>query len=75
MFILENTNARLTPGTWKKQPIGSVHVMCTNGHISYIGHHTIDDDGAVTPSLVCPHEDAGKPCSFHEFVKLDGWAA
>ncbi|KKM62202.1 hypothetical protein LCGC14_1523990 [marine sediment metagenome] len=28
-------------------------------------------DGTVTPSLGCPNP----ACSFHEFVKLDGWKA
>lgn len=32
-------------------------------------HHTIADDGTVNPSVVCPHT----PCTFHEYVRLDGW--
>jgi hypothetical protein len=31
--------------------------------------HTVATDGTVTPSYVCPHT----PCTFHEWVKLDGW--
>ena len=31
--------------------------------------HTIDDDGLVTPSLICITET----CDFHEHVRLVGW--
>lgn len=31
--------------------------------------HKINDDGAVSPSVVCPREG----CSFHEFIILEGW--
>jgi hypothetical protein len=33
------------------------------------GTHDIAADGTVTPSVVCPN------CSFHEWIKLDGWPA
>ena len=33
--------------------------------------HTIDPDGTVTPSLVCPFPN----CEFYEFVKLADWKA
>ena len=33
--------------------------------------HAVTPDGAVTPSYVCPHA----PCSFHEWVRLDGWVS
>jgi C4-type Zn-finger protein len=29
--------------------------------------HSIAADGAVTPSMVCPH------CPFHEWVSLENW--
>ena len=31
--------------------------------------HTIKPDGTVNPSIIC----AVKPCTFHDYVKLDGW--
>ena len=31
--------------------------------------HEISEDGVVSPSLQCPHND----CTFHEFVRLDDW--
>ena len=31
--------------------------------------HQIDEEGGVTPSVVCP--ELG--CTFHEFVRLEGW--
>ena len=33
--------------------------------------HKIDDQGVVTPSLVCPHD----PCTFHEWGILEGWGS
>lgn len=41
----------------------------TNGHGLSLNRHTIQDDGTVTPSVVCPLTG----CGFHEFVKLEGW--
>lgn len=41
------------------------------GHGAMVGrHHTVDANGVVSPSSVCPHA----PCAFHEFVVLDDWA-
>ena len=45
-------------------------MTCPNGHGLTLGGHTIDPDGTVHPSVVCPVRD----CSFHEFVRLDGWS-
>lgn len=39
-------------------------------HERIIGTHDIDDDGNVTPSVVC---SCGCGCGFHEFVTLKGW--
>lgn len=36
---------------------------------STLGGHAIRRDGEVSPSVVCPFP----PCTFHEFVRLDGW--
>ena len=33
--------------------------------------HVVADDGTVSPSLVCPYPNLG--CSWHVFVRLDGW--
>lgn len=32
-------------------------------------NHDIAADGSVTPSLVCPRSG----CTFHDYVKLEGW--
>lgn len=32
--------------------------------------HVVAEDGAVSPSMVCPHI----PCSFHEFIRLTRWS-
>jgi len=42
-------------------------VKCGNGHICSINNHTIEDNGDVNPSLVCPK------CEWHHFVTLVGW--
>jgi hypothetical protein len=41
--------------------------LCSIGR----GRHTIAADGTVQPSMVCPHHG----CTFHEFIRLDGWEA
>ena len=33
------------------------------------GGHTMDAEGNVSPSVVCPFD----PCDFHQFVTLVGW--
>ena len=49
----------------------SALVCCPGcGKIGSLTKHTIDPDGRVFPSLVCPFG-----CGFHEFVKLDDWKA
>jgi hypothetical protein len=32
--------------------------------------HSIDSQGVVKPSVVCPYDD----CTFHAFVTLEGWS-
>lgn len=34
-----------------------------------LSDHTIEPDGMVSPSVVCPFQG----CSFHEHLKLIGW--
>jgi hypothetical protein len=64
------------PGTW--QPPGHLVDVCWAtmdcpgcGKGVSVGrrHHRVADDGTVTPSMVCPHA----PCTFHEWIRLDGW--
>jgi len=46
-------------------------MACSRGHVLTLGGHSIDADGTVMPSVVCP-----KPgCSFHTYVRLEGWTA
>jgi len=64
------------PGSW--EPVAEIgrarfkaFVRCPKCNRVYtLRQHTVADDGTVTPSLVCPHDD----CDFHEYVKLEGWA-
>lgn len=59
------------PGTWKglKTSTGrSASFTCPNGHTASLVDHTINPDGRVEPSVVCPYED----CQFHEYIQLAG---
>ena len=63
-------------GEWRGgQKTGSERtalVCCPGcGRISTLSKHTIDPDGTVTPSLVCPFPH----CDFHDMVKLADWKA
>jgi hypothetical protein len=44
---------------------------CPNGHSITLKGHSIDADGTVRPSVVCPTA----ACEFHDFVRLSGWDA
>jgi zona occludens toxin (predicted ATPase) len=50
-----------------------VWLFCPEGHTAILqqpdGGHDIADDGTVSPSVVCPHDD----CDFHEHVVLEDW--
>ena len=50
----------------------TANVSCpTCGQVASLSGHSIAADGMVTPSLVCPYPG----CTFHEYVKLEGWRA
>lgn len=67
------------PGTWKLLPANggkkqlilltcpSCKGLCTLHNDG--DHHSIADDGVVTPSAVCPHDS----CNYHEFIRLLDW--
>jgi hypothetical protein len=62
------------PGTWKGGLIGGGRrialVTCPDcGNSASLRGHTIRADGCVEPSLDCPHDS----CTFHDWVKLEGW--
>jgi hypothetical protein len=44
---------------------------CPNGHEQTLSGkvHTVDTDGRVMPSYVCPRDG----CGFHDHIVLDGW--
>lgn len=46
-----------------------VWVACTQGHRANLAAHTIDADGTVHPSLVCPVEG----CGWHVWGQLQDW--
>lgn len=58
------------PGSWFRTR-GEVMVFVSCGYCgerASLADHTIDAEGRVEPSLVCP---AG--CGWHHYVQLDGW--
>ena len=64
------TNAK---GIWRQCGTDSgktASLSCPGcGEVASLSNHKIDDQGIVTPSLVCPFDG----CSFHEWVQLEGW--
>lgn len=52
---------------WHKNISASIY--CSNGHYGILTDHTIESDGAVKPSVVCPEPG----CDFHEYISLKGW--
>jgi hypothetical protein len=48
---------------------GDIVYRCQCMNAPLLNAHTIERDGAVQPSVVCTIGG----CSFHEFVKLEGW--
>lgn len=73
---LSVAQAPIVPGTWRPWLFGrerfrAAVVSCPKcvGGLSLRKNHRILADGTVTPSLVCTHEG----CTFHEFVRLEGW--
>lgn len=50
-----------------EQAIKLLVIVDPNGHYLGIVDHTIESDGYVIPSVVCPV----KECTFHEFIKLE----
>lgn len=45
--------------------------VCDKGHAASLDDHTIQPDGTVQPSLVCPIED----CGWHVMARLEGWSS
>lgn len=39
------------------------------GELSSLRKHSVAPNGTVSPSYVCPFP----PCTFHEWVRLEGW--
>jgi hypothetical protein len=62
------------PLTWRGVTMSdgkrSATVCCANGHSAHLADHSIAPDGTVLPSLFCPEEG----CTWHQHVKLLGWA-
>ena len=48
-----------------------VGIFDHNGHWIILNNHRIGSDGTVLPSVRCLDPE----CDFHEFIKLDDWAA
>jgi hypothetical protein len=55
------------PGPIFKDTIAILCMSC--GRAMCLPNHTIAGDGAVSPSVVCPHG-----CGWHVFVRLKDWS-
>lgn len=76
LTLARNDGPAARKGTWQPVAESSRHIfkarICCPGcgyDCTLRGTHDVADDGAVSPSLVCPNDG----CGFHEFVKLEGW--
>lgn len=68
-----------TPSTWRhwidrdfvnRVDVRTACVTCPKCEkVMSLKNHAIAENGAVSPSLVCPEND----CDFHEFVVLEDW--
>lgn len=60
------------PGTWKylkmKDSISASFTCPICHEPGTLSQHNIDDNGVVTPSVVCSYE-----CNFHQNIRLLGW--
>lgn len=61
------------PGTWRPLTLDirrrTAVLFCPDcGRRGTLEDHVIEDDGRVSPSVVCPND-----CGFHDFVTLAGW--
>ena len=48
-------------------------LKCPNGHTTSVDNHTIDANGKVSPSVVCPGWPGIESCDWHVFIHLVGW--
>lgn len=73
LHILTRGDPQEKSGCWRRLRVSgkqTASISCPEcGNVAWLDHD-IADDGTVTPSLVCPEE----ACSFHEWVKLEGWS-
>ncbi len=74
MIEIPQGNCWKDPGVWKGARLvdgtRSASVSCSKcGRPASLTDHTIADDGAVSPSLVCPYDG----CDFHDYVILKDW--
>lgn len=62
------------PGCWNQRR-DRVDFCCPVCNLySHLGRHSIDAEGRVMPSVICPHNRPdGTPCTFHETIRLHGW--
>ncbi len=77
-LILKGDDRKPARGSWYlhgEPPLAVICIRCsfcgkpsTLRHMNGSGHQ-IAADGAVNPSVVCPHSG----CNFHEWCRLEGW--
>ena len=70
---LKRGNVNEVKGVWElaSTPAGYTALMsCPEcGKIAALSDHTIEEDGSVHPSVVCPRDN----CTFHKHIQLEGW--
>lgn len=64
----KNEGRDMLPNTWEHAGMETIFICCQDcEQIFVLTDHAIDDEGKVSPSVVCPY----KRCNFHNFVQLE----
>lgn len=71
--LIPRGDVDLDKGSWQGgityAGIKTALISCPKcGQIASLSYHEIDDNGFVSPSVVCPNE-----CGFHEYIQLSLW--
>lgn len=70
MYLFKHDNELSEYGAWRRSSDKAIISCPLCGHFGGLHKHSIDSDGKVNPSIVCPWA----PCTFHDYGALEGWS-
>ncbi len=87
VVVLPHDQEKQAPGSWWRSGSGYISIRCPqcmraatlrdplDGPARADGTHghSIEADGTVRPSIVCPSHRTEPPCSWHVWGRLDAW--